>query len=155
MILKKYSFLVVTFFFASLFLFSCIEYKDVVVKDVSDINVKSLTTDKVEIEFKMLIDNPNKYQISVVDSDLELFIKNDKIGSAKIKKKIVLPKNSTHNHTVVIETGLADMLSGALPVLLGLMFDKSIELQVKGEIRARAKSLSKSFPVDFKERVKL
>jgi len=103
----------------------------------------------------MLIDNPNKYQISVVDSDLELFIKKDKIGSAKIQKKIVLPKNSTHNHKVVIETGLTDMLSGALPVLLGLMFDKSIELQVKGEIRARAKSLSKSFPVDFKERVEL
>jgi len=42
MILKKYTFLIIAFFFSSLFLSSCIEYKDVEVKDVSDIRVKSL-----------------------------------------------------------------------------------------------------------------
>ncbi len=151
--LKKYQFLFILL--ACFSLFSCIEYKDVNVVDVSDIRIKSLTTSIVEIEFKMQIDNPNNYKISVVDSDLNLFIKNEKIGSAKIQDKIVLPKSSNKKHTVVVETGLSDMLSGALPVLMGLMFDKNIELQVKGDIRARAKQLSKSFPVDFKERVSL
>ena len=151
--LKKYPFLIVIL--TCFTLYSCIEYKDVEVIDVSDIRVKSLTTSVVEIEFKMQVNNPNNYKISVVDSDLELFIKNEKIGSAKIQDKIVFPKKSNKKHTVVVETGLSDMLSGAIPVLMGLMFDSNIELQVKGEIRARAKQLSKSFPVDFKERVEL
>ena len=151
--LKKYSFLLLLAICFSLY--SCMEYKDVEVIDVSDIRVKSLTTSVVEIEFKMQINNPNNYKISVVDSDLELFIKDKKIGTAKIQDKIVLPKESNKKHTIVVETGLSDMLSGAIPVLMGLMFDSNIELQVKGEIRAKAKQLSKSFPVDFKEKVAL
>tara|TARA_R110001592_G_scaffold32788_5_gene114510 strand:- start:6014 stop:6472 length:459 start_codon:yes stop_codon:yes gene_type:complete len=149
----KFSFLLLLLL--SFSLYSCVEYKDVEVIDVSDIRVKSLTTSVVEVEFKMQINNPNNYKISVVDSDLELFIKDKKIGSAKIQDKIVLPKKSNKKHTIVVETGLSDMLTGAIPILMGLMFDSNIELQVKGEIRARAKSLSKSFPVDFKERVEL
>lgn len=134
---------------------SCIQYKEVEVIEVSDIGVHSLSTEKIEIEVTMKIKNPNNYKISVVDSDLELYIKGKKIGSANIKDKIVLPKKSNEKHKIVIQTGLADMLSSAVPVLMGLIFDNSIELAVKGDIKARAKSLSKRFPVDFKEKVKL
>ena len=73
--LKKYPFLIVIL--TCFTLYSCIEYKDVEVIDVSDIRVKSLTTSVVEIEFKMQVNNPNNYKISVVDSDLELFINHD------------------------------------------------------------------------------
>ena len=57
-------------------------------------------------------------------------------------------------HTVLnIQLLLSNsMQKGALRTMKS---DKNIELQVKGEIRARAKSLSKSFPVNFKERVQL
>lgn len=136
-------------------LFSCFKYEDVQILDVTNIRILNLTTKKIEVGVDMHIVNPNNYKISITDSDLELIIKNKKIGTAKIKEKIELPKKSDQIHHISIITDTKDIVSGAIPVLLSLMFDDSIELQVKGEIRAKAKSISKNFPVDFKERVKL
>lgn len=149
--LSKY----LSIFVLMLSLFSCFKYEDVQILEVTNIRVLDLTTKKIEVGIDMHIVNPNNYKISITDSDLELMIKNKKIGTAKIKEKIELPKKSDQVHHVSIITDTKDIVSGAIPVLLGLMFDDSIELQVKGEIRAKAKSISKNFPVDFKERVKL
>lgn len=134
---------------------SCFKYEDVQILEVTNIRVLDLTTKKIEIGIDMHIVNPNKYKISITDSDLELFIKNKKIGTAKIKDIIELPKKSDQVQHIAIVTDTKDIVSGAIPVLLSLMFDESIELQVKGEIRAKAKAISKNFPVDFKERVTL
>jgi hypothetical protein len=38
---------------------------------------------------------------------------------------------------------------------MGLMTKDSIELEVKGDIKAKAKGISKKVPIDFKEKVKL
>lgn len=142
-------------FVLMLSLFSCFKYEDVQLLEVTNIRILGLTTKKIEVGIDMHIVNPNNYKISITDSDLELMIKNKKIGTAKIKEKIELPKKSDQVHHISIITDTKDIVSGAIPVLLGLMFDDSIELQVKGEIRAKAKAISKNFPVDFKERVKL
>lgn len=139
----------------SVTLFSCIKYEDVQLLKVTNIRINSLTAQKIEVGVDMQIVNPNNYKISIVDSDLELFLKGKKIGTAHIIDKIELPKKSDQIHEIAIATDLKDMLGGAIPVILSLMLEESVELQVKGEIKAQAKAFSKSFPIDFKERVKL
>lgn len=139
----------------SITLTSCFKYEDVVMKEVTNVSVNSFSANNIEIKVDMRIINPNNYKISIVDSDLELFVKNKKVGTSKIKDKIELPKNSDQTHQIVIATNVSDMIGTAIPIILSVLFDESVDLQVKGEIKARAKSLSKSFPVDFKERVKL
>ncbi len=134
---------------------SCFKYEDVVMKEVTNVSVNSFSANNIEIKVDMRIINPNNYKISIVDSDLELFVKNKKVGTSKIKDKIELPKNSDQTHQIVVVTNVGDMIGSAIPVILSVLFDESVDLQVKGEIKARAKSLSKSFPVDFKERVRL
>ncbi len=139
----------------SLTLFSCFKYEDVRILKISNVHLNHISIKKIEIGVDMQIVNPNNFKISIVDSDLELFIKGKKIGTAHIIDKIELPKESNQIHKIGIETDLKEMLGDAIPVILGVLFDETIELQVKGEIKAQAKSLSKSFPVDFKERVRL
>lgn len=134
---------------------SCFKYEDVVMKEVTNVSVNSFSANNIEIKVDMRIINPNNYKISIVDSDLELFVKNKKVGTSKIKDKIELPKNSDQTHQIVVKTTVEDMVGSAIPVILSVLFDETVDLQVKGEIKARAKSLSKSFPVDFKERVRL
>ena len=134
---------------------SCFKYEDVVMKEVTNVSVNSFSANNIEIKVDMRIINPNNYKISIVDSDLELFVKNKKVGTSKIKDKIELPKNSDETHQIVVKTTVEDMIGTAIPVILSVLFEDSVDLQVKGEIKAHAKSLSKSFPVDFKERVKL
>lgn len=139
----------------SLTLTSCFKYEDVSMKEVTNVGINSFSAKNIEIRVDMRIINPNNYKISIVDSDLELFVKNKKVGTSKIKDKIELPKNSDQVHKIVVITNVGDMIGSAIPVILSVLFDDAVDLQVKGEIRARAKSLSKNFPVDFKERVRL
>lgn len=134
---------------------SCFKYEDVVMKEVTNVSINSFSANNIEIKVDMRIINPNNYKISIVDSDLELFVKNKKVGTSKIKDKIELPKNSDQTHQIVVVTNVGDMIGSAIPVILSVLFDDTVDLQVKGEIKARAKSLSKSFPVDFKEKVRL
>ena len=141
--------------FSTLFLTGCFTYEEVTVENVSDVKIKKFSAKSIDVEVALQIKNPNKYKISIVDSDLELFVKNSKIGSATIKENIVLPKKSNKVHRFTIQTTYKQILSGAVPTLIGLIGKKSVELGVKGSIKARAKSISKRFPVEFKERVQL
>ena len=103
----------------------------------------------------MQIKNPNKYDISIIDSDLDLYLKGNKMGEAKLQEKITLPKKSNKIHRFTIKSSLQDVASGILPLMMAVLASNSVDLQVKGDIKARAKGLSKKFPVDFKEKVKL
>ncbi len=133
----------------------CIEYKEVEVVEVSGVGIKNISLKGIEVEVAMQIKNPNKYNISIVDSDLTLFADGKKVGIAKVKEKITLPKKSNKIHRFTIQTSVHDIVSNALPLLMNLMTQDNIELGIKGDIKAKAKGVGKRFPVDFKERVKI
>ena len=103
----------------------------------------------------MQIKNPNNYNISIVDSDLQLFAKGNKVGTANIENKVTLPKKSNQIHRFIITSSLKDMGASAFPILMSVLGGDDIEVQVAGDIKAKAKGIGKRFPVDFKEKVKL
>jgi len=133
----------------------CLEYKEVEVVEVGDVGIKNISLKGIEVEVAMQIKNPNKYAISIVDSDLTLSADGNKVGEAKVKEKITLPKKSNKVYRFTIKTSVDDIVNSALPVLMSLMSKDNIELGVKGDIKAKAKGIGKRFPVDFKERVKI
>ena len=141
--------------FLALNLSSCLQYKEVEIVNITDVGVKEISTKAINVEVAMQIKNPNKYAISIVDSDLTLFLKGKKMGTAKIKEKIKLAKKSNDIHRFTIQSSIKDIAAGALPVLMGLITKSSINLQVQGHIKAKAKGISKKVPVNFKENVKL
>ena len=147
----KYSFLLIIV----LSLFGCLQYKEVQIVKVIDVGVKNVSTKAIDIEVAMQIKNPNKYDISVVDSDLTLFLKGKKLGVANIKEKIKLKKKSNEIHRFIIQSNLKDIAAGVLPIIMGLITKNSMELEVKGNIKAKAKGISKKVPIDFKKNVKL
>ncbi len=131
------------------------QYKDIEVVDVPEVGIKNISMSGIDIEVAMQIKNPNKYDISIVDSDLTLFAEGKKIGVARVKEKIKLKKKSNKIHRFTIQTSASDILSSAFPVLMNLISKSNMELQVQGDIKAKAKGIGKRFPVDFKERIKL
>ena len=133
----------------------CLEYKEVKVVDVTGVGIKDISTKGIVVEVSMQIKNPNKYAISIVDSDLDIYLKENKMGKAKLQEKITLPKKSNKIHRFTIKSSLKEITSGILPLMMGVLTNSNIDLQVKGDIKARAKGISKKFPVDFKEKVKL
>lgn len=141
--------------FISLVFTACFSYEEVTIEKVDHIKIKSFTTKGIELIVALKINNPNKYAISLVDSDLELFIDGNKIGDASIEEKIKLPKKSNEVHKFTVVTTYKGILTSALPTIVAALTGKSIELGVKGSIKAKAKSISKKFPVEATERVRL
>lgn len=131
------------------------QYKDVEVVKVVEFGVKNISLKGVEVGVAMQIKNPNKYDISIVDSDLTLFAEGEKVGIARLKEKVKLKKKSNKIYHFTIQTSAKDILSGAFPVLMGVLTKDTINMHVQGDIKAKAKGLSKRFPVDVKKRVKI
>ena len=147
----KYSFL----FLLAISLFGCLQYKEVQIIKVIDVGIKNVSTKAINIEVAMQIKNPNKYDISIVGSDLTLFVKGKKLGVANIKEKIKLKKKSNDIYRFTIQSNLKDISAGLLPIIMGLITKNSMSLEVKGFIKAKAKGISKKVPIDFKKNVKL
>ncbi len=153
MLHQKIKFLVIIL--SCLTLVSCFQYKEVEMLGVTDFGIKKISTKGITLAIAMQIKNPNNYKISIVKSDLVLFSKGRKIGTANIANKIVLPKKSNQIHQFIVVTTIKDMASKSLPLLMSILSKNAIELQIKGNIKARAKGLSKKIPIDFKKRMKL
>lgn len=133
----------------------CLEYKEVKVVDVTSVGIKDISAKGIVVEVSMQIKNPNKYAINIVDSDLDIYLKGNKVGKANLQEKITLPKKSNKIHRFTIKSSLKEVASGIMPLMLSLLSNSNIEIQIKGDIKARAKGISKKFPVDIKEKVKL
>ena len=134
---------------------SCLEYKEVEVIKIVEIGVKEISANGVDVEVALQVKNPNKYNISIVDSDLNLFIKGNKMGSATIKEKVTLKKKSTAVYRFTLQSSFKDLSLSSLPVLMSIMGQNSMEVQIVGDIKAQAKGISKRVPIDFTEKVKL
>lgn len=134
---------------------SCIKYKDVEMVKVVDFGVKDITTAGVVFQVSMQIKNPNDYKISIVDSDLDLYVKDAKTGKVTLKDKVTLPENSNKIHHFLFKTDYKNLTSDPTTILGALLGSNKIPIQVKGYIKAKAKGLSKKFPVEFKEKIEI
>ncbi len=133
----------------------CFQYKNVEILGVSKLSIKEISTKAIDVEVEIQINNPNRFDISLDDAELVLFIKGKKIGIATIKEKIVLPKKSNDIHRFTIQTNVKDISSETIPLLLGLLTKSTIEFGVQGNINAKAKGVNKKVPIDFKNNIKL
>jgi LEA14-like dessication related protein len=139
----------------ALTLSSCLEYKEVKVVQVIDVGIKDISVSGVAVEVAMQIKNPNNYNIKIIGSDLNLFLKGNKMGAANLKNKVILKKKSNAVYRFTLQSNFKDLALGSLPVLMGLMTQNEIEFHIVGHIKAQAKGISKKVPIDFTEKVKL
>ena len=141
--------------FVALLLGSCIKYEQVEVIGVEDVTMNKFSTSGVEVEISIRVNNPNNYKITIVNSDLDIYVKGKRAGKAKITNRIVIPKNSRDVHKIKVKANYNELMGALTGNILGLLTGGSTELRIKGEITAKAKMLRKKFPVDFKKRVDL
>lgn len=132
---------------------SCLKYEEVKVLGVEDVAVKKFSAKSVELEVSVKIKNPNNYKISIVGSDLDLYINRNKAGKAKIMDKIVIPKHSEEIHSFIVQANYKEVMAGLKGGIFSILTGGSVPLRIKGKITAKAKMLRKSFDVDITERV--
>lgn len=130
---------------------SCLKYKDIEFEDVVDFQVQDmgLKGAKVDVTFKLT--NPNNYNISIVDTDLDFYMDGKLMGKANVPKTLKIRKKCTGEYDVRLEVNFQDVWGGMMNVMFGKSNTKEIE--IKGFIKAKAFMLSKKVPVEFSELV--
>ncbi|MEM9023650.1 MAG: LEA type 2 family protein [Bacteroidota bacterium] len=134
---------------------SCLSYEDVTIGNVQDVKVKNFSKAGIEVEVAIPVTNPNRYKISIVDSDLNINLNGKDMGKARFPNKITVPAKSDGVQRFTIEADYDQSMKGGLGSLLSLLGNKDMQLHLTGDIKAKAGLLRKSFPVDIKERITL
>jgi LEA14-like dessication related protein len=131
---------------------SCRPYRDVEFKGVKDTRFTSFNAQGITCEFDIELFNPNIYDITLMESDVDLFMEGTRLGRVELPSSAVL---SGENSTMLKLSCTADAAS--IPKLLGgaigLMFKKDIVIQGKGTVTAKAFLISKTIPVSFEQRI--
>lgn len=144
----------ILFVFAILIFTSC-AYRDVEVMGVESVNVDEFTTDNVQITASIILKNPNNFKIKIKRSELDLYVNGDQIGTTKLKKKIVLPKNTEMAHDFIIESSIKDLGGGLLSSVGSVISGGGVRVGVKGDVKGSAFLITTKIPIDVEENVSL
>ena len=135
---------------------SCTVYEEVEMLGVKDYNIGDINTDYVDVAITVKINNPNKYNIRIKRSTLDLFVEKEKVGKAKMKEDIVLKKQTEGNYTFVVQANYKELSSAVFSSLKSALFKSTIKLGVKGKVKAKAFGVvGKKFDLDIQEDIKV
>lgn len=133
---------------------SCFEYEDVDFKGMESYKVEEQNGDHVVVRLDLRVHNPNKYNITIKKTKLDVSINGKKIGQTEMKEDIKLKKKTEAVYPVRLKMNKGDIMRGAMSSLGGL-FGGSVKVGVKGNVKAKAYGVGKKFPLEFEEPVNL
>lgn len=138
------------FFLFSLLLPSCKAYKDVEVKDVTEVRFVQMSDEGIELEVYMLIDNPNAFKITLTNSDVDLFFESKALGRVELLHPLTIPKHSSSVQMMKIRTtyGSIDNITGNI---FDLLFKKEFTIQAKGFVTGKVLFVKRKVAIDFTE----
>jgi LEA14-like dessication related protein len=114
-----------------LLLSSCFKIEEVEIKEIKSVKLLEFTDKGLLVESNIRIDNPNKYDIKVVDSEFNVVVNNKKIGKAHIGSELNIPASSQEYHTLLLESSTSDLSSTAIPSFIAITATGKDQLHFK------------------------
>jgi LEA14-like dessication related protein len=139
--------------FVSALLFSCRDLKEITVTDVDSFNINKITTENIEAEIKLKINNPNTMGFSIYPSEFEVIFSGIRLGKAKLNKRVHLDAKSERIYTLKLNSKITDL--NPLDALRLFNIDNLGNIEVKGDLRACKFYLKKKFPINYTDKVKI
>ena len=128
-------------------------YEDVKIEKVSNVQIKNFSQKGMDIIMEADIYNPNNYDITLVETDVDVYLNDNKYGKAVVKENVKLPKQSTTTHTFKIHTTYENLAAGGLSGMLNLFMSRNQKLKLDGKVKARVFFITKSFPFSLEQNV--
>ncbi len=152
--MKRYSPAILLFGLTFL-LNACKDMQPISVSRVESARITKFDMQGIEMEIGIRIKNPNSFGFSVFRSELDVTLNNSPLGKAVIKKKVKIKANSEDLHTFVVSSDFASLLGGGYQAIVAAQQRSSVNIGVKGNIRAGTWFYKKDFPVESKQNVPL
>lgn len=137
----------------SLLFFSCKELKEITVTDVDSFYLNKITSENIEAEIKLKINNPNAIRFSIYPSEFDVIFSGIRLGKAKLNKRVRLDGKSEKIYTFKLNSKIGDL--NPLDALRLLNLSSLGNIEVKGELKVGKFYLKKKLPVNYVDKVKL
>ena len=141
------------FILTSLFLLSCKGYKEITVTNVDSFYLNKITTEQIEAEVNVKINNPNTMGFSIYPSECDIVFSGIRLGKAKLNKRVRIDGKTEKIYTFKLNSKIADL--NPLDALRLLNLEKLGNIEVKGELKAGKFYLKKKIPVNYTDKVKI
>lgn len=141
--------------FTTLFLSGCFKYEDIELKEVKNVELKSIKDNNLDLEIEIELYNPNSYKVKVSKADLDVHINTLYLGHSKLSETIEIPAEASSKKVVKLTTELSDEFNKELPGLLTQALFSGLKLKVDGKITGKAKWLSHTFDIHHEEKLNL
>jgi LEA14-like dessication related protein len=141
------------FILTSLFLLSCKGYKEITVTNVDSFYLNKITTEQIEAEVNVKINNPNTMGFSIYPSECDIVFSGIRLGKAKLDKRVHIDGKTEKIYTFKLNSKIADL--NPLDALRLLNVEKLGNIEVKGELKAGKFYLKKKIPVNYTDKVKI
>jgi LEA14-like dessication related protein len=141
------------FILTSLFLLSCKGYKEITVTNVDSFYLNKITTEQIEAEVNVKINNPNTMGFSIYPSECDIVFSGIRLGKAKLDKRVHIDGKTEKIYTFKLNSKIADL--NPLDALRLLNLEKLGNIEVKGELKAGKFYLKRKIPVNYTDKVKI
>jgi LEA14-like dessication related protein len=122
------------------------------IKAVESIRLDEMTNNGAKVKIGIIVSNPNAHTIKIKGGQLDVFVNKNGIGKIDVPDTIELAKNSEEVYYLHLQSSYVQLLT-ALPGVIGFFNKKSAEVNIKGDIKAGAYFINKTFPVNVTQNI--
>ena len=133
---------------------SCFDYEEVEFKGVQNVSVLERNDDVIKLQIDVKVDNPNKINIKVKKSSLDIYINDKYVGKTALDDKIVLKKKTEDVYGVVLNANPKDLMKAAVGSLGGLL-KGTVTVRLEGDVKGSVYGITQKVPVEFEEKLDL
>ncbi|MBU3715051.1 MAG: LEA type 2 family protein [Ferruginibacter sp.] len=142
----KISILALPTLLMALLMSSCLTVQQPKFKELKNVKMDNVGLSGITVKGDVIFMNPNNFGFQIKQTDLEIYINNNLMGTSKQDLDIQIPRNEDFIIPLVIDINGKNILKAGLHSL----FDKDAEINVKGSVLVRKSGITKNIPVDYK-----
>lgn len=129
---------------ASLMFARCEVYEDLDVEEVEGVQIGKIANGVLDLKITASIANPNPYGIKLKETDLEVYLDDNFMGTAHLNDPVKLLRKQTKSYTFDVQVAIE---KGAMAKMLVLSLKQELSLKVKGNIKASVMGINKTLAV--------
>ncbi len=140
-------------FSATLFISSC-NVQEVELVSVEKIELVKMENNTLTFDVSAILDNPNSFNIKMIDSDLDLYLEGNLMGKANLINSINIKKKTSETYTFTVKTDVLDQAK-LLPILIKTALTGKLKVGVKGDVKGKVYFISKKVKINMEDEISI
>jgi len=132
-----------------LFLASCTAPLEPEFKRMENVILSDIASGAANVTGDAIIHNPNDFSVTVMDTDLEVFINDENVGKIRQINPTVMPASAEFKLPVTMKFDPKKLSGNWLGNAIAILSQKKANIHYKGKFTVEAAGISFDLPVDY------